>query len=288
MRARCRIGAKAEFENDNGGTCANRSSAYPTMRSPPGVRDSVSIEICVDSVASAIASERGGADRIELCSNLREGGTTPSAGTVEVVRSGTLLGVQVMIRPRCGDFCYSGEEFEIMRHDVLAARQFGANGVVLGLLKEDGSIDVERTRELAELARPLSVTFHRAFDLSRDLARDVKGALEAVILTGADRILTSGGKPAAMEARSILAKLVQDAEGRIRILACGGINASNAATIIRDAGVNEIHAGLRRPLRNATPVHPPLSVGVEYERDAQRFEVREEDVRNLRSAVDAA
>jgi copper homeostasis protein len=257
------------------------------MQSPPGIRDSVRIEICVDSVASALAAERGRADRIELCSNLREGGTTPSGGTVEVVRSAISLGMQVMIRPRSGDFRYSGEEFEIMRRDILAARRFRANGVVLGLLKEDGSIDVERTRELVELARPLTVTFHRAFDLSSDLALDVKGALEAVILTGADRILTSGGKPTAMEARSVLANLVRAAEGRIRILACGGIDASNAATIIRDTEVSEVHAGLRRPLRNATPLHPPLSLGFGYESEMQRFEVREEDVRNLRSATDA-
>jgi len=264
------------------------SSANRTMQSPPRVRHPVHIEICVDSVASAIAAERAGADRIELCSNLPQGGTTPSAGTIEIVRSATSLGLQVMVRPRSGDFCYSGEEFQIMRRDVLAAQQFGANGVVLGLLKEDGSIDVARTRELVELARPLRVTFHRAFDLSRDLTCDVKDALEAVILTGADRVLTSGGKPTAMEARSILANLVQAAEGRITILACGGIDASNAATIIRETGVTETHAGLRRPPRDVPPAPALLSLGLGYDSEVQRFELREEDVRKLRSAVDAA
>jgi len=258
------------------------------MPSPSRVKHPVCIEICIDSVASAIAAERGGADRIELCSNLRVGGTTPSAGLIEVVRAGTSLDVQVMVRPRSGDFCYSAEEFEIMLRDVLAARQFGANGVVLGLLKEDGRIDVTRTRELVELAHPLRVTFHRAFDLCCDLECDVKRALESVILTGADRVLTSGGKPTAMEARSILTNLVQAAEGRITILSCGGIDASNAATIVRDTGVTEIHAGLRRALRNAKPAHTQVSLEVEHESEVQRFEVREEDVRNLRSAVDAA
>jgi copper homeostasis protein len=267
---------------------ANRGNANRTMPPPPRVEHPVCIEICVDSCASAMVAERAGADRIELCSNLREGGTTPSAGTIEVVRAGISFGLQVMVRPRSGDFCYSEEEFKIMRRDVIAARQFGANGVVIGLLKQDGRIDVARTRELVELARPLRVTFHRAFDLSEDLVRDPTRALHAVILTGADRVLTSGGKPTAMEARPILTNLVQAAQGRIKILACGGIDASNAATIIRDTGITEIHAGLRRPLQNAKPAHAQLSLGVEYESTAQRFEVREEDVRKLRSTVDAA
>lgn len=256
------------------------------MPSSSRARQPIRIEICVDSVASAIAAERGGADRIELCSNLREEGTTPSAGSMEVVRSRTSLGVQVMVRPRSGDFCYDPEEFEIMRHDVLAAKQFGATGVVVGLLKEDASIDVARTRELVELARPLRVTFHRAFDLSRELAHDVEGALEAVTQTGADRVLTSGGKSTAMEARPILASLVRAAAGKITILACGGVDAGNAATIIRDTGVTEIHAGLRRPLRNSKPAQAQLLLGVGGE--LQRFEIFEDDVRKLRSAVDAA
>jgi copper homeostasis protein len=242
----------------------------------------VSIEVCVDSAASALAAERGGANRIELCSNLPEGGTTPTAGTIEVVHSKTALAMHVMIRPRSGDFCYNQDEFEIMRRDVLMARQLSANGVVLGILTHDGTVDVPRTRELVELARPLSVTFHRAFDLCSDLSR----AMEDVVLTGADRILTSGGKPTAVEARSILANLVHATKGRISILACGRINASNAATIIRDTGVKEIHVGLRSPLENSRPNAFPISLGIGSESGTQRSEVREEDVRKLRSTVD--
>jgi copper homeostasis protein len=249
----------------------------------------ISIEVCVDSVASAIAAERGGADRIELCSNLREGGTTPTAGMIEVVRSRISLPVHVMIRPRSGDFCYSDDEFEIMRRDVLNAQKTSAHGVVLGILTPDSTIGALRTSELVQLARPLSVTFHRAFDFSSDLS----AALEAVISAGADRILTSGGKQTAVEAQSILANLVQAAKGRITILACGGINANNAATIIRDTGVNEIHVGLRRPVSDFSnrKSHPPalsLSPGAGSESEVQRYEVREEDVRELRSRVDAA
>src|SRR5579862_1946782 len=249
----------------------------------------ISIEVCVDSVASALAAERGGADRIELCSNLREGGITPSAGTIDVVRSRISLPVHVMIRPRSGNFCYSDDDFEIMRRDVLMAQKTGAHGVVLGILAPDRTVDLPRTSELVQLARPLSVTFHRAFDLSSDLA----AAREAVISAGADRILTSGGKQTAMEARSILANLVQAAKGRITILACGGINANNAAATIRETGVKEIHVGLRRPMnghpkRDYQPPALSLSLGVVSEGDVQRYEVREEDVRELRSRVDAA
>lgn len=254
------------------------------MQSPSRAKHPVSIEVCVDSIASALAAERGGANRIELCSNLREGGTTPTAGMIEVARSRIVLNLHVMVRPRSGDFSYNDDEFAIMRRDVLTARQLGANGVVLGILTRDAAVDVPRTRELVELARPLNVTFHRAFDLSAGLF----SALEDVIVSGADRILTSGGKATALEAGSILANLVQAAKGRITILACGGINESNAATIIRETGAKEIHVGLRRPMNDSQGPASPILLGLGPDGEFQRFEVREEDVRKLRCAVDAA
>ncbi|HTU40673.1 MAG TPA: copper homeostasis protein CutC [Candidatus Aquilonibacter sp.] len=249
------------------------------------MRHPVSIEVCVDSVASAIAAERGGANRIELCSNLLEGGTTPSAGKMEVVRSRLKVGVQVMIRPRGGDFCYTEEEFEIMRRDLLAAKKTGADGVVLGILKRNGEVDVARTRELVELARPLKVTFHRAFDCSPDLMR----ALKDVICAGADRILTSGGKQTAVEAVPLIAKLLESAQERITIMACGSITAANVSMIIQETGVREIHIGLRRRIADAPETAvPSISLGPNADSEFPRFQVIEDDVRALRSAVDAA
>jgi copper homeostasis protein len=244
--------------------------------------DRILIEVCVDSVASAVAAERGGAGRVELCSNLLEGGITPSAGLIELVRARTSIGLQVMVRPRGGDFCYTAEEFETMRRDIVAAKKLGADGVVVGILNADGSVDIGRTRELVELARPLSVTFHRAFDMSADLFR----ALESVCATGADRLLTSGGAKAALQAVEQIARLVEAARGRIAIMACGGINHHNAASIIEQTGVREIHVGLRSSV--ASPMlhrNPELSMGTAAECEYQRFEVLEDNVLSLHQAV---
>lgn len=240
------------------------------------------IEVCVDSVASALAAERGGAGRVELCSDLLEGGVTPSAGLIELVRARTSIGLQVMIRPRGGDFCYTPEEFETMKRDIIAAKKLGASGVVVGILGADGSLDIERTRELVELARPLNVTFHRAFDMSADLFR----ALESICATGADRLLTSGGKKTALEAVQQIARLVEAARGRVAIMACGGINNQNAASIIEQTGVREIHVGLRSPVTSPM-LHRnlELSMGTVAGGEYQRFQVLEENVLSLHRAV---
>lgn len=195
------------------------------------------LEICLDSVESAIAAQAGGADRVELCDNLIEGGTTPSAGTIALARKHIDIGLNVIIRPRGGDFCFSEIEFEVMKHDIELARELGANGVVIGLLNPDGSIDRERTAALVELARPLSVTFHRAFDMSRDPYE----ALELLVALGIDRILTSGQEISVLEGLDLITELVQQAGDRIIVMPGGGITERNIGKIIAQCGAKEAH-----------------------------------------------
>jgi copper homeostasis protein len=244
--------------------------------------DSVLIEVCVDSVESAVAAERGGAGRVELSSGLFEGGVTPSAGLIELVRSRTSIGLHVMVRPRGGDFCYTPEEFETMKRDIVAAQKLGADGVALGILQADGTVDTGRTRQLVQLARPLDVTFHRAFDMASDLFR----ALEDICSTGADRILTSGGESTALRGADRIARVVREARSRIVIMAGGGIDGGNSASIIEQTAVREVHAGLRSPV--LSPMlhrNPEISMGRGAGDEYERFQVLEESVRKLHSAV---
>jgi copper homeostasis protein len=196
----------------------------------------VVMEVCVDSVDSAIAAERGGADRVELCDNLLEGGTTPSAGAIGIVRRRLGIRMHVIIRPRGGDFCYSADEFEIMKQDIEVAKSLGANGVVIGILTPDGDVDVARTRELVALARPLAVTFHRAFDVTRDPF----AALETLIEIGIDRILTSGQEPSVVEGLDLIVELVRKAAGRVIIMPGGGTE-RNLPKVLAVTGVKEVH-----------------------------------------------
>ncbi len=244
--------------------------------------DQVLIEVCIDSVASAVAAERGGASRVELCSDLLEGGVTPSVGLIESVRERISIGLQVIIRPRPGDFCYSEEETEIMRRDIEYAKNSGADGVVLGILDPAGNVDVLRTRELVELARPLNVTFHRAFDMSADLLR----SLEDVAETGADRVLTSGGEQECSQGAEMIARLVEAGRGRVTIMAGGGIGHENAATIIERTGVSEIHVGLSSPVTSPMLYrNPRVSLGKALVREYDRTQVLEHNVRKLQRTV---
>lgn len=200
-------------------------------------------EVCIDSVEGALAAQQGGAQRVELCDNLVEGGTTPSNGTIELACRLATLDVNVMIRPRGGDFVYSDLEMDVMKADILAAKKCGANGVVFGLLQPDGRIDKRRTRELIELARPMSVTFHRAFDLCRDPGE----ALEDLIELGVDRLLTSGQKADALSGADCIRSLVEQSKGRVIIMAGGGVNEKSLPLITARTGVSEVHFAARLP-----------------------------------------
>ena len=202
------------------------------------------LEICVETLDAALAAERGGADRLELCEGLRVGGVTPSLELMCAVRARVHIPVFAMIRPRNGTFCYSAQEFKQMVSDLAAAKQCGMDGVVLGVLRENRQVDVERTRALVDLARPLPVTFHRAFDETPNLL----DAAENVISTGAARILTSGGKSGAEQGNAVISELVRLAGRRIAILAGGGINGSNLERVARGTGAREFHSGLSSTL----------------------------------------
>jgi copper homeostasis protein len=242
----------------------------------------VVLEVCVDSVVSAMAAAQGGAQRVEVCSDLAEGGVTPSAGLIAMTRKRITIGMHVLIRPRAGDFCYSADEFEVMKRDVVLAKQLGANGVVFGILDRDANIDLERSTQLVGLARPLAITFHRAFDLVREPA----AALGDVVQTGADRILTSGGARSAEEGADSLAHLVKAAAPRIVIMACGGIRETNVAGILGRTGVREIHAALHTPV--ASPMRFPkelATLGSVEGAECQRSVVLPETVAALLAAA---
>jgi copper homeostasis protein len=200
------------------------------------MKNGILFEICVDSVDAALAAQDGGGDRVELCADLLEGGTTPSAGTVQRTLETLRIPVNVIVRPRGGDFCYSESEFEVMQRDVEMVKTWGANGVVIGILRPDGTIDVERTRVLIEAARPLSVTFHRAFDVTRDPYE----ALETLIGLGIDRVLTTGQESSALEGLDVIASLVRRAGDRIIVMP-GGIGERTAAKIVAGSGAREFH-----------------------------------------------
>ena len=197
------------------------------------------VEICLEDIESAIAAQCGGADRIELCDNLTVGGTTPSLGMIQQVRQQLQIDLQVLVRPRGGDFCYTDLEFGVMKADVEAAKSAGADGIVTGILNSDGTIDVQRTQELVRLALPIPVTFHRAFDHTPNPL----SALETLAGYGISRILSSGQASSAYEGLSLLSQLQKTARGRISIMAGGGVNSWNAPQIVRQARISEIHTG---------------------------------------------
>lgn len=209
------------------------------------------IEACVDTVQSALNAQLGGADRVELCDNLADAGTTPSHGTIVAALETLDIPVFPIIRVRGGGFVYDEAELDIMQRDVLHARDLGCDGVVIGALTPDGEIDQPAVLRLREAAGDMQVTFHRAFDVCADPVV----ALETLIDLGVQRILTSGQRATAWEGREMLAALRRQAEGRLIILAGGGVDESNAADLVRETGVRELHVRGTMPWRERVAFH---------------------------------
>jgi copper homeostasis protein len=195
------------------------------------------LEICVDTVESAIEAQNAGADRVELCANLMEGGTTPGFGTIASARNNLSIGLHVIIRPRGGDFLYTDLEYDIMRRDIEICGECGVDGIVLGILRSDGTIDLERTAKLIELAYPMTATFHRAFDM----CSDPEQGLEDVIATGAARLLTSGQKDKAPGGVELIKRLVKQAGRRLIIMPGSGISDLNIASVAAETSASEFH-----------------------------------------------
>lgn len=240
----------------------------------------VLVEACVDSVASSIAAERGGAGRLELCDALFDGGTTPSAGMIAACKAAVSVPVFVMIRPRGGGFVYSDAERNVMQRDVVAARELGADGVVIGSLHRDATVDLALVRLLVDAADGLPVTFHRAFDLTPDL----EASLESLVDAGVQRVLTSGGASTAADGARTLATLVRRAGQRLLVMAGGGVREENVRDLVAVSGVREVHVRLTR-LRRAG--QPPSRRGMHLRRPLPEDESawEETDEQRIRSFV---
>jgi copper homeostasis protein len=219
------------------------------------------LEICAGSIQSALAAQAGGADRIELCQNLEQGGTTPSYGLIKQVLSQLTIPVFVLIRPRPGNFHYDANEVALMAADVAQCQAMGCAGVVLGALDEAGHVDLPSCRTLVEAAGPLQITFHRAFDVCYNQEQ----ALEAIIGLGCHRVLTSGGQASAPTGQAQLAALVQQAAGRIRIMPGAGVTPATLPALVQATGALDFHASAKRLI-----VAPTAAPATEF--DAPRWE----------------
>ena len=236
------------------------------------------LEICAFNLPSAIIAQQAGADRIELCASPEEGGVTPSHGVIRSARESLRIALYPIIRPRGGDFLYSDEEFRIMLRDVDYCKQVGCNGVVIGLLNSDGSVDQARCARLVEAAYPLGVTFHRAFDW----AANPFETLETIIQLGCERILTSGQRPTAEEGMALIDQLVREADDRIVIMPGSGVRASNIVVLAENTGAVEFHTSAR--LKQASAMEY-VNVGMKEE---QSFtEAGEEEIKKIKEALTA-
>jgi copper homeostasis protein len=243
----------------------------------------MTIEIVVYNIESALNAQAGGADRIELCDNPSEGGTTPSFGMIEQVFKQLHIQVFVMIRPRGGDFIYSDSEFEVMKRDIEVCKQLKVDGIVFGILDEDGRIDKNRCKELIEFSRPLGVTCHRAFDITRDAYE----ALEDCIAAGFDRILTSGRQASASEGRDLIHELVKHGGKEISIMPGAGVNEENVLQLVKETGVNEIHFSAKRFIQSKNLRHnPSISFIDALPTDSGKFITDSETIQKIKKLLE--
>jgi copper homeostasis protein len=214
------------------------------------------LELAVFNIQSALTAANGGADRIELCENYANGGTTPSYGILKTIREKVSIPAFVMICPRAGDFLYNDDEFEVIKKDILLCKQLGMDGVVVGILNPDGTIDKKRTSQLVEWAYPMEFTFHRAFDRCKDPLT----ALEDIIDCGCNRILTSGQVANVLDGKELIKQLIDQADGRITILPGGGLRSSNVAALQAFTGAYEFHTSAKKILHsNMQFINPNMS-----------------------------
>jgi copper homeostasis protein len=241
------------------------------------------IELCVEGIDGFLAAQEAGADRVELCASLVEGGLTPSLATVRAAVKAARIPVHVIIRPRGGDFLYSEAEFETMVGDIIALRDEGVSGVVIGCLTSDGRIDEARTKALVEAARPMSVTCHRAFDMTADASE----ALEALVRCGVDRVLTSGQRDTAVEGLAILKSTVERAAGRIVVMGCGALDAANIAGVRDGAELTELHFAALKTVSSAMTFRN-AHVGMGGTEKDREYELTLTDVDAVRATIAAA
>jgi copper homeostasis protein len=239
-------------------------------------------EICSDSINSAKVAERAGGDRIELCQGLSLGGLTPSFALISECCKNLSIPVFVLIRPRSGDFYYSGSEYGLILEDIRFCRNAGASGIVAGFLNPDGSIDKQRLKEAVCMAKPMEVTFHRAFDMCRDW----ENSLEEIINCGCDRILTSGLHNTAAEGKDIIRKMVEKAGRRIKIVAASGITEKNVVEILNYTRCKEVHFSAKKMVESSMSYYNPLISGKEVENmGSGHYETSEESLRGILSAI---
>lgn len=217
------------------------------------------LEICCDSAASAFAAQSAGADRIELCENLAQGGVTPSWGKVKLVKEGLQIPVCVLVRPRKADFLYSDDEFQIMLHDIAQLKDLGVDGIVSGVLLPDGQIDLERSRRLVAASAPLPFTFHRAFDMCLDPLT----AIDQLVEIGVQRILSSGQHATALLGKANLRAFAERADERLSIMACGELLPDSFDEILELPGIWEYHAAVRRVIPSRMAYFGAVNMGDE-------------------------